>query len=162
MPGVLALDLATKFGWAFGSGGEHPRSGSVALPIYRPRDARFAAYSDWLADAITTFEPSRIVYEAPQVTNGGTLNATTMETARFLFGVCAITDLVAWRRDVPCFDVHLSSVRKHFCNSGHAKKREVIRVCHLRGWSPADDNEADALAIWDYALSQKPKLRRAA
>lgn len=161
MPGVLALDLATKFGWAFGSGGEHPRSGSVALPIYRPRDARFAAYSDWLADAITTFQPSRIVYEAP-LPAPGVPNATNQETARILLGMAAITDLIAWRRDVPCFDVNLSSVRAHFCNSGRAKKPEVIRTCHLRGWSPADDNEADALAIWDYALSQKPKLRKAA
>lgn len=42
-----------------------------------------------------------------------------------------------------------AAVKKHWTGRGNAKKPDMIVACRQRGWEVKDDNEADALAIWD-------------
>ena len=45
---------------------------------------------------------------------------------------------------------------------GHIGKKLVMRQCRAMGWSPIDDNEADALATWHYMCALiEPKLAMA-
>jgi Holliday junction resolvasome RuvABC endonuclease subunit len=42
--------------------------------------------------------------------------------------------------------------KRHACGKGNASKQEVIAAMRERGFEPADDNEADAIAILLWAL----------
>jgi hypothetical protein len=48
-------------------------------------------------------------------------------------------------------------VRVHFIGSTRHKRAEAkaltINACHRLGWTPTDDNAADALALWHYQAS---------
>ena len=44
------------------------------------------------------------------------------------------------------------SVMKHVTGKGNAGKDEVIAAIRARGHAPADDNEADALALLAWAI----------
>lgn len=54
-----------------------------------------------------------------------------------------------------CWEANTRTVIKHFTGDGGGKRPErkerVIAECHARGWKPETEDEADALAILDYA-----------
>ena len=78
LPKILALDLATKSGWACGSPDGEPRYGTKVLPSTGEDIGRFAAaYNEWLLDMITLESPALIVFEAPILAG-----QTTLTTAR--------------------------------------------------------------------------------
>jgi hypothetical protein len=161
MTRVLALDLASAAGWA----ADAPEGGRPIYGTFTNRvqgdetGAAFRRFAEWLRGAIGIHLPDRLVYEAPLIVGGrgGTTRPTSHQTVRVLFGLAAVTEMVADERRVPCFEAHIQQVRKHFCSNGHATKDDVMRRCRLFGWTPADNNAADALAIWGYskALSDK-------
>jgi len=165
MGGVLALDIARQLGWAVatadacrrwprtqlearGHDWTGVRSGSVTLAQPAASHGRlYAAFADWLADAITVHAPNVVVIEAPLPRiNGGA------EAARRSLGLSAVADLVCYRREVECFEAANNSVKKTFAGAGRAEKGDMLRACQARGWDPKDDNEADALALLDHSI----------
>ena len=159
MPDVkmLALDIATKFGWAVGSAESIPLFGSHQLP--KPRyegdfSARFLALAQWLHDAIDMHKPDMIVYEEPVMPRGVEMS-TTWATTRLLIGLVSWADGVAEDRGLKAFEVNNSTWKKHFSGSGRAEKIDTIRRCFSLGLHPADDNAADAIGILSYALHMK-------
>ncbi|TAI66204.1 hypothetical protein CWO89_09540 [Bradyrhizobium sp. Leo170] len=60
-------------------------------------------------------------------------------------------------------EARVSDVRAHFLGTNRIKRKEAkvltIDACHRLGWAPADDNAADALALWHYQASLlEPRL----
>lgn len=51
--------------------------------------------------------------------------------------------------------IPVGTIKKHATGKGNASKDEMIEAMKARGHSPADDNEADALALLHYALTQQ-------
>ncbi len=169
MGGVLALDLATKTGWAVVeegtahaptlievNGGKevyHPVSGTIEIGRDHYSMGKFLdTYRRWLLDMLRVHGISRLSYEAPWV-NGDTSQAT----ARKLFGLSAVTEMVCEMKTIPCMESTPTNVRTHFIgtNSGgrNTLKRMTIEHCQALGWNPVDDNEADALALLDFTLA---------
>ena len=167
MASVLALDIATTTGFAFGPVGSaapataleasagaadpQPLSGTKRIGSKGTPDGDFyAAYERWLMDMISVNSPDMIVYEAPFVGSGKHIN-----TAKRLLGLAAITEKIASQKGVKIFDAHNATVRKHFCGRGSAPRKDLKRMvqeeCDRRGWKYSDDNEADALALWDFS-----------
>lgn len=161
---ILALDLATVLGVAIGPAGGKPRA--VPHRIAPPETAIgpfLSRYADWLADQITTHDPAVIIFEAPIMTAG----KTSIDTARKLMNLAGLTDMIGWRREVPrVFEADSSTVCKAFTGRGRyedrgGKKRAVMEACARLGWEAADDNAADALALWWWAETKLfPKARR--
>ncbi len=164
---VLALDVATVTGWAFGSVGTvapstsleasagisdpQPFSGVERIGSKELSDGQFfAKYESWLQDLIVVNGPDTILYEAPYISTD-----KHIKTARRLLGMAAITEKVASQMRIKVFEANNATVRKHFCGKGSAPRKDLKRLvqieCDRRGWIYADDNEADALALWDYA-----------
>lgn len=158
--GILALDLATTSGWArWRPGLATPAHGILRLP--RPPKGmsdtaagveigKFVAkYRDWLTDMLTADRPDWVVFEAPYVDE-----KTHQDTARKLLGIAVVTELVCHDVAVAAFEVNNAKVRTHFIRGAFLKsdvvKRLTIEECERRGWSPDDDNAADALAVLDY------------
>lgn len=149
--GILALDLATKTGWASWAPGRLLASGTMQLPKTGEDVGLFLdSYLKWLETTIEECAPKWIVFEAPILPK-----QTRLATLRKLYGLANITELVARWRGVDCSEVNISTVRKHFCDRGTGPrdqmKRLVMDACRDRGWEPVDDNAADALAILDYS-----------
>lgn len=165
---LLALDLATVTGYAVGDPELHERltaleaygrgdnakpfSGSHRIaPPGTPLGVFCIRYEDWLGDMLLVHQATHVVFEAPWV--GG---KTSQDVARKLMGLAILTETVATRAKVPWIrEANNASVRKHFIGKGRGDrktlKRLTIEACQNRGWEPRNDDEADALALFDYA-----------
>ena len=48
----------------------------------------------------------------------------------------------------------MGTIKRHVTGKGNAGKTEMVSAMRARGYVVADDNEADALAVLDWALAQ--------
>jgi Holliday junction resolvasome RuvABC endonuclease subunit len=145
---LLALDLGTTTGWALRGSDGHITSGSES---FRPQrfeggGMRFLRFRRWLtelkghADGIDT-----LVFEEVRRHAG-------VDAAHAYGGFLAT--LTAWceHHGIPYQGVPVGTIKKHATGKGNANKDQMISAARLRGHAPADDNEADAIALLHWAV----------
>jgi hypothetical protein len=148
---VLALDIATVSGWAFGEPGTAPTFGHwrLAQPS-EPRAHAHRAFRAWLETWMAK-GPDQIVYESP-LQPMMAAGKTNIGTTRLLIGLCEHLEEWAHGR-VELSEVPVWQVRAHFIGrnfkSATAKALTMER-CHDLGWQTQTPDEADACALWDY------------
>ena len=157
---ILALDIATKLGWAFGSVGSVPTSGSVRFNRYSEssRNAVFFNCDEWLSKEIfSIMRPDMLVIEA-MLPPGAKFGYTNTETRDRLAGLHGVVRDVAYRHGI--YDIHdhsVSDIRQHFIGDRKMKrepaKRRTLHICRALGWPVDDTDAADATALWSYACS---------
>lgn len=155
---ILALDLASKLGFAFGSAAEGVLgSGSHKLPVTGENVGQFLhAYCVWLHDKISETSAGEVIFEMPVLPN---LGKTSLVTLRKLYSLCGVTELLAHERQIACTEANLSDIRSHALGKGNVpRKRDLVKPaiiawCRARGWTVRDDNQADALALLSFRLS---------
>ncbi|RWX72546.1 hypothetical protein [Mesorhizobium sp. M2A.F.Ca.ET.039.01.1.1] len=164
---ILALDIATKLGWAEGEPGGTPRFGSLALaPDGSSQAAIFGGMIGFLGSRLQAFKPRTIVFEAPELFRLRSGKATRA-TIEVLFGLPAVMQGVAYRMGV--YDLQEATapdVRGFFIGQRNLKRQEakkaVVAECHRRGWMVRNDDEGDACALWAFMCAYKvPELRTA-
>jgi hypothetical protein len=103
----------------------------------------FLRFERFLADASEASGPFGVVVFEEVRAHAGTL------AAQVYGGFLA--HLTAWceRHAAPYLGVPVATIKRHVTGKGNASKEEVIAAIRARGHSPADDNEADALALLD-------------
>lgn len=154
---VLALDLATTFGWAYGgldSGLD--RSGSARLRGDHIEE-RAADFMGWMIGFFRENPVHDCIWEAP-IAASHLAGQTRVETTQILFSLPTIAGAICLKSGLRMdrmSAVRPDAVRKHFTGrakwgSRKAAKRAVIDRCRQLGHRPLDDNEADAIAIFDY------------
>jgi Holliday junction resolvasome RuvABC endonuclease subunit len=145
---ILALDLGTTTGWALRQRNGLTVSGSRS---FRPRrfeggGMRFLHFSRWLDELRQAAE---------------SIDAVFFEEVRHHAGVDAahcyggfLAHLTAWceRFSIPYQGVPVGTIKRHATGKGNAGKEAMIAAMAARGFRPADDNEADALALLHWAL----------
>lgn len=153
---TLALDLATVTGFALGDLAGIKVSGSRRMPKTGDDLGYFAhAYRTWLTTGLQRHKPARVVFEQPIMRGEG----SSLVTLRKLYGLAWQTELTCRDLKIPCQEVNMSDWRVHFLGKGNVpRKREavkaaVMQMCRVRGFEFDDDNEAEAIAILDYALA---------
>lgn len=149
-PVILALDLGTHTGWAL-----RTRDGAIASGAITFRPGRFEGagmtflrFGNWLDEiASLAHGLDRVVFEEVRA-HAGTL------AAQVYGGFLA--HLTAWceRERVPYQGVPVGTIKRFATGKGNANKDAVIAAMKAKGHRPADDNEADALAILHWALAQ--------
>lgn len=145
---VLALDLATFLGWASGPLCAAPDFGSHMLPSTGDDTGKFiSAYDDWLNFKLDAILYDLVIFEAPSV-----FMKTTPVTIEKLVGLVTHTQLVCYRRGIRRRSANASQVKKHFTGKGNAKKDETVARARALGFRVTDDNAADAVAVWHWAL----------
>lgn len=161
--GLLALDLATKFGWVFGMPGASARymeHGSVKLPAREGEGSVFAAYERWLVSALERWKPRLVVYEAPFLDQ----HRTSIDVATRLIGLGVITVKCCYQAKV--YRVEKASntaIKKFITGRGRSEKLDMIFAVRQYGFTPADDNAADALGLWLYSEARHaPQVKRTA
>ena len=149
LPGaVLALDLGQHTGWALAYPRSPITSGTATFKAGRFEGGgmpllRFAA---WLGELHLKAGPlTAVVFEEVRAHRG--------TAAAHTYGAF-LGQLTAWceHHHVPYQGVPVGTIKKHAAGRGNAGKDEVIAAMRAKGFNPADDNEADALALLQWAL----------
>jgi len=148
---VLALDLGSKTGWAIRHLGGTITSGTHEFRPGRFEGAgmAFLRFVGWLDEMARLAGPwSMVIFEEVRG-HAGTL------AAQVYGGFLA--HLTAWceRNNVPYLGVPVATIKKHITGKGNASKEAVMAAVRARGHAPQDDNEADALAILDWAMTRR-------
>jgi Holliday junction resolvasome RuvABC endonuclease subunit len=151
---ILALDLATTTGWAVGGGNVKVRHGTLRLHASSlvGIGGICAELIDRVADLVVAHEPNRVIFEAPMMIGG-----RSAHTARVLIGLSVAVEIFCYRRSIPCTEERVDTVRSAVLGRARFGGRDeaklaVMKWAGLVGYKPANDNEADALALLDYAL----------
>jgi hypothetical protein len=144
---VLALDLGTHCGFALRTAAG-VASGRLNLAERRreTRGDRLRRFDEWLA-AANACGLSLIAYEVVRAHGpGGIL------TAHCYGQFEAVVLMFASRRGIPVRPYAVGTVKKAATGRGNAKKPEVGAAMRALGYTPATDDEADALAVLTTAL----------
>lgn len=142
---ILALDIATRTGWASRINGV-VESGVMDMKHLPSMAAKGWAFNKWVSDKIHGV--NQIWIERPWM--GGSGDVT------FLLGGLAFTALsIAHGYNVPSFEVPPSTLKKATTGSGKASKAEMMAIVEGWGFKPIDDNEADAIALMTYAIERE-------
>jgi hypothetical protein len=148
-PAVLALDLGTQTGWAAQTGDDRILSGTIAFKPSRFEGGgmRYLRFTDWLVEtAMHTDGISRIVFEEVR-RHAGT------DAAHVYGGFLATLSSWCEEHGIPYQGVPVGTIKRFATGRGNADKAAVIAAMQARGFHPADDNEADALALLLWATS---------
>ena len=145
---LLALDLGTTTGWALLG-----RDGSITSGSESFKPQRFEG------GGMRFLRFKRRLTEIKQSCDG--IDAVYFEEVRRHAGVDAahayggfMAQLTAWceHHGIPYQGIPVGTIKKHATGKGNASKDEVIAAMRAKGFRPADDNEADALAILLWAI----------
>lgn len=163
---ILALDVATKMGVAFGRPLSKPSTWAVDFAELREHDARFAKALRFIRAMHTRLAPDLIAIEAPI---GG------KDANHYLIGMVAVMRAQAADLGILTVEYHVGQVRKHFIGKHFTKKDfpalsetaatkiikgKVLTRCRALGWEVAGYDEADAAALFDYACSRESRAHQ--
>jgi hypothetical protein len=154
---VLALDLATTTGWAFGKPCSELTFGTIRFA--KPGASRpviYRAFRSWLDEMwdMQDKRPDKIVYELPMQPLH-MKGKTNIETSKLLIGLAEHLEEWALGK-TELREATVGQVRSHFiglnAKSAIAKPKTMER-CHELGWQVETSDEGDACALWDYQIS---------
>ena len=154
---ILAIDIGTTTGWARAGRDGHVVSGSQS---FAPKRMEMAGQR-WLKFRAFLNE---------QRVAGGEIHVLYFEDIKMHKGVIAAhvyggfkAMLEAWcaANNVRMVGVGFGAIKKHWAGKGNVDKAAMLEAARTRGFSPKDDNEADALAILSLARSLE-QVREAA
>ena len=145
---ILALDLGTVTGWAL----RHPdgaiTSGTVSFrpDRFEGGGMRYLRFKHWLTEVKSTTGGIDAVYLEEVRRHAGT-------TAAHIYGGF-LAHATAWceHHGIAYQGVPVGTIKRHVTGKGNAPKQAVIDAVRERGFNPADDNEADAIALVLWAL----------
>jgi Holliday junction resolvasome RuvABC endonuclease subunit len=147
----LALDLGTSTGWALQTGEDFITSGTVSLKHTRfdGGGMRFLRFRRWLEQLDLDAGPIEAIHFEEVRRHVGT-------DAAHVYGGLLAT-LCAWCEEhgVAYQGVPVGTIKQFIAGKGNADKAAVIAAVRARGFNPADDNEADAIAILLWAIETR-------
>jgi len=151
---ILALDLGTTTGWAIRGYDGLTTSGTVSFKPgrYDGGGMRYLRFTNWLSEIDRLSGPIGAIYFEEVRRHAGT------DAAHVHGGLLAV--LTSWGelRGVPYQGVPVGTIKKFFTGHGGAPKQAMVDAARARGFNPADDNEADAIAILLWALETQGGL----
>ncbi len=155
MGAVLALDLGTVTGWALRDTEGTITSGTASFRSDRFSGGgmRFLCFKCWLTELKNAAGGIDAVYLEEVRRHAGT-------TAAHIYGGF-LAHVTAWceRHGIPYQGVPVGTIKRHVTGKGNASKDAVIAAVRARGFAPADDNEADAIALLLWAIESRAGAR---
>ena len=145
---ILALDLGTTTGWALRGHDGSITSGTMAFKPSRFEGGgmRYLRFKRWLSELKSLATDIHAVYFEEVRRHVGV-------DASHVYGGLMAT-LTAWAelRGMPYEGVPVGTIKRHATGKGNAPKEAMIAAARARGFTPADDNEADAIALLLWAV----------
>jgi len=138
---ILALDLATKCGWATWKD-KKIKSGTEDFVNKKFDGAgmRYLKFSRWLTE--NHIDTDMVIYEGVRMHLAGAIDA-----AHVYGGYMAALQTWCEENGIPYTAEGVSTIKKAWTGKGGANKDAMVHEARERGFNPIDDNEADALAI---------------
>jgi Holliday junction resolvasome RuvABC endonuclease subunit len=149
---LLALDLGTTTGWALRAADGLITSGTVSCngnirpSRYDGGGMRYLRFTNWLAELDRLSGPIAAIWFEEVRRHAGT------DAAHIYGGLMATLTSWAELRGIPYSGVPVGTIKRHVTGRGNAPKQAMIAAARARGFSPADDNEADAIALLLWAI----------
>ncbi|MCG6560599.1 hypothetical protein MB818_20515 [Ruegeria sp. 1NDH52C] len=145
---ILALDLGTTTGWALRGYDGLITTGTASFKPgrYYGGGMRYLRFTNWLTELDRLSGPIAAIWFEEVRRHAGT------DASHIYGGLMA--SLTSWGelRGIPYEGVPVGTIKRHATGHGNANKQAMIAAARARGYSPADDNEADAIAILHWAL----------
>jgi hypothetical protein len=144
---ILALDLATKTGWADSDG----ESGVVDFSVRRGESAgmRFRKFRSWLCRMLDDGPGYGLVAYEQAHHRGGAPTEVGVGLVTRVQEECAV-------RDVDYTSYNTTAIKKHALGKGRGGKQAMVEAAKQR-WPNVqivDDNQADALWLLDLAIQE--------
>lgn len=146
---ILTLDLGTVTGWAL----RHNDVVTSGTQSFKPQryeggGMRYLRFARWLNEILLSVGSIDALYFEEVRRHVGT------DAAHVYGGLLA--HLTAWceSQSIPYQGVPVGTIKKHATGKGNASKEQMLEAMRAKGYLPADDNEADALALLHWAIEQ--------
>jgi len=148
---LLAIDLGTTTGWALRSTDGLITSGTISFrpSRYDGGGMRYLRFQNWLAEMDRLSGPIATIWYEEVRRHAGT------DAAHVYGGLMATLTSWAELRRVPYQGVPVGTIKKHATGKGNANKAAMMEAARKQGFSPTDDNEADAIAILLWAIETR-------
>jgi len=147
-PTILCLDLGTTTGWALSNRKYLITSGTIQFKPKRFEGGgmRYLRFEKWLNEIFSIGRPFDAIFFEEVRRHIGT------DAAHVYGGFLGC--LTSWceQHNTPYQGIPVGTIKKFITGKGNASKENVIEAVKKYGHQPADDNEADALALLHYAL----------
>ena len=145
---ILALDLGTTTGWALRAANGLITSGTTSFRPgrYDGGGMRYLRFTNWLTELDRLSGPIATIWFEEVRRHAGT------DAAHVYGGLMATLTAWAELHGIPYAGVSVGTIKRHATGRGNANKQAMIDAARARGFSPADDNEADAIAILLWAI----------
>jgi hypothetical protein len=151
LPVVLALDLGTTTGWALQARDGLIATGTVSFrpSRYDGGGMRYLRFRGWLDQLAEDAGPISAIHFEEVRRHAGT------DAAHVYGGLLATLTAWAETAGIAYQGVPVGTIKRHATGRGNADKAAMMVAARARGFSPADDNEADAIAILFWALETR-------
>lgn len=143
---ILALDLATKTGWAHSSGPSGVQD--FALKRGDSPGMRWLRLRAWLGELLDLSVTDLIVYEQAHHRGGAPTHV-----AHALIGH---VEAIAAERNIDVTSYHTATIKKHATGKGNSPKPMMVAAAREK-WPDVqivDDNHADALWLLDLVQTE--------
>lgn len=149
MKSALCLDLGNNCGWAYRSALGLVSFGTETFELKRWEGGgmRFLRFEAFLTGMHETSPIDAVFYEE--------VRRHVATGAAHVYGGFQAT-LTAWceKQKLPYAAVPVGTIKKHATGKGNASKDAMIAAMVARGHVPQDDNQADALALLEWAVAE--------
>jgi Holliday junction resolvasome RuvABC endonuclease subunit len=152
---LLALDLGTTTGWALlatATISSRVNSGSQSFKTGRfdGGGMRYLRFANWLDEIKGSHEVVRVAFEEVRRHQG-------VDAAHAYGGFMATLTRWCESQDpkVPYEGVPVGTIKKLATGKGNAGKPEMLKWARDNGFAPVDDNEADALALLHWMMTNE-------
>ena len=148
---ILALDLGTTTGWALRGHDGLITSGTASFKPGRfdGGGMRYLRFTNWLTELDRLSGPIATIWFEEVRRHAGT------DAAHVFGGLLGVRTSWEVLRGVHYQGVPVGTIKKYATGRGNANKQAMIDAARARGFSPADDNEADAIAILLWAIETR-------
>ncbi len=152
---ILALDLGTATGWAMRGIDRLITSGTASFRPgrYDGGGMRYLRFTNWITELDRLGGPIAGIWFEEVRRHLGT------DAAHVYGGLMATLTSWAELRGVPYQGVPVGTIKRFATGKGNAAKSPVMEAIRARGFTPDDDNEADALALLLWAIETKGGVR---
>lgn len=154
-PSLLCLDLGTFTGFALRTGDGTIISGTVSFrpSRYDGGGIRYLRFRGWLDSMAQDAAGIGVVHYEE-------IRKHVSTDSSHVYGGLLAT-LTAWceQNSIPYQGVPVGTIKRFIAGKGNADKQAVIAAVRERGFRPADDNEADAIAILLWAIETDGGVR---
>ncbi len=148
---ILCLDPGTKTGWCIYDDGKI-KSGVIDLKPNRHQGGgmRYLKLHNFMKECCKHHDLMEVYFEEVHAHKG-------TYAAQIYGGLSATIMKFCEKREIPYRGIRVADIKRAVTGRGNATKDCVIKAVKKLGHNPADDNEADAIALL-YAIQSQDSL----